>query len=115
MLRENFSCARTYFEESLTLAEEIGHKALTVQNLLELAGVAGALGEGLRAARLFAATDESYQALATYFVPSEQERHDSLRAAARAASEEAWNEAWAEGRAMTVDAAVSYALQDDRD
>jgi tetratricopeptide (TPR) repeat protein len=116
MLLENPRYARTFLKESLNLAEELGDKALTVQNLLELAGIAGALGEALRAARLFGATDESCQVLAAYFVPSERERHDSLRAAARARlSEGAWKEAWAEGSVMTIDAAVSYALEDDRD
>jgi predicted ATPase/class 3 adenylate cyclase len=116
LLRENPEHAQTLLEESLTLAEKLGDKVLTVQNLLELAGAAGARGQVLRAARLFGATDESCQALAAYFVPSERERHDSLRAAARARlSEGAWKEAWAQGRAMTMDDAVSYALQDDRD
>jgi predicted ATPase/class 3 adenylate cyclase len=116
MLRENPRYARTLLEESLNLAEELGDKSLTVQNLLELAGAAGARGQALRAARLFGATDESCQALAAYFVPFERERQNSLRAAARAElSEGAWEEAWAQGRAMTMDDAVSYALQDDHD
>jgi tetratricopeptide (TPR) repeat protein len=116
LLRENPEHAQTLLEESLTLAEKLGDKVLTVQNLLELAGAAGARGQFLRAARLFGATDESCQALAGYFVSSERERHDSLRAAARAPlSEGAWKEAWAQGHTMTMDDAVSYALQDDRD
>jgi hypothetical protein len=48
-------------------------------------------------------------------VPFERERQNSLRAARAELSEGAWEEAWAQGRAMTMDDAVSYALQDDHD
>ena len=43
----------------------------------------------------------------------EQADYQKAIAAARAAGDDAFDQAWAEGRAMTLDEAVRYALADD--
>jgi ATP/maltotriose-dependent transcriptional regulator MalT len=87
-------------------------KGTHVMTLCLAASSASARGEAERAARLFGAADAVTKA------PSEdqwmywfEDIFESFRSAAHARLDEpTWREAWEQGRAMTVEQAVHYAL-----
>jgi hypothetical protein len=71
-------------------------------------------GEPERAAKLWGAAESLRDSLGLPLPPNELEEYDRNRAAAREAlGEEAFARAGAAGRAMTVEQAIEYALQDD--
>jgi predicted ATPase/DNA-binding CsgD family transcriptional regulator len=108
--------AKAQFEKSLTLSKELGDKATIKTSLDGLACVAGANGEALRAAKLFGAAEALIEAEATGFglLPLESAMLEPYRASARSRLGEAgWDEALAEGRTMTMEAAIGYALSEE--
>jgi predicted ATPase/DNA-binding CsgD family transcriptional regulator len=110
--------ARLLFEESLALYQEIPHArgvALCLSGLAQVAAVRGFHG---RAVRLFAAAAALLDTDGRIVDPFYRVEHglgeEGAQENARTAlGETAFNAAWAEGRAITVDQAVRYALQDD--
>jgi ATP/maltotriose-dependent transcriptional regulator MalT len=103
--------AKAQFEEDLTLSKELDDKATIVTSLEGLACVAGANGEALRAARLFGAAEALMEATGFRGVPQESAMLEPYRASARSRLGEAgWDEALAEGRRMSMEAAIGYAL-----
>jgi non-specific serine/threonine protein kinase len=86
-----------------------------VQGALEgFACVAGAQGKAERAVRLWRAAQALHEAKG---IPRDIDFLDEADARISAVrlgmGEEAWEEAWRKGRAMTLDEAVSYALQEE--
>jgi hypothetical protein len=80
--------------------------------LAQLAAVAAAQGQPLKAARLLGAAAVLHEASAN----PQRLDHDRQAADLRAAlGEAAFAAAWAEGRAMPLEAAVSLALQEPID
>ena len=75
--------------------------------------LAGAKGEAERAARLWGAAQTLHE---TKNIPRDTDflaEADARVSAVRSAiGEEAWEVAWRKGRAMTLDEAVSYALEE---
>jgi predicted ATPase/DNA-binding XRE family transcriptional regulator len=105
------------FEEGVRLSEEIGDRANVGYFLEGLAVVAGVQGKVERSARLFGAADELLQAVEApvydYYEPN-RSLYQHIKAAVRSQlGEEDFEEARAEGRAMTFEQAVAYALEDD--
>jgi predicted ATPase/DNA-binding CsgD family transcriptional regulator len=103
--------ARDLFEEGLTVSAELGNEADVVHCLEGLASIAGAEGSIVRAARLWGAAEtllEKIEAAYTY-VP-ERSLHGSQVAAHSLIDEAAWEAAWVEGRTMTPEQAIEYAL-----
>jgi hypothetical protein len=77
-----------------------------------LARLASAKGQRDRAARLFGAAELLRETLGYH--ASDQADHDKYVASARAGvAETAFAAAWAEGRAMTLEQAIEYALAAD--
>jgi non-specific serine/threonine protein kinase len=76
--------------------------------------VAGAEGEAERAARLWGAAQVLHEAKGiprdTDFLAEADARMSAVRSGM---GEEVWEEAWRKGRAMTLDEAVSYALEEE--
>ena len=108
----DYGAARGFYEESLTIQREVGNKRGIAYSLEGLAWVACAEGQAKRAARLFGAAEALREAIGAPLHPVERDVYDRAVAAARAAlSEEAFATAWAEGRAMTMEQAVAYALE----
>ena len=101
----------TFCGESLTLAREIGNVWQVEQNLMGLAGAAAIGKQHGRAARLFAAAEAFRKSLGRHRSPVDQadydKRVDSTRAGLR---NTAFAAAWAEGKAMTLEEAIGYAL-----
>jgi predicted ATPase/Tfp pilus assembly protein PilF len=113
LLQNDLGKAADLYRESLPLSWDAGLNPL-VQSVLEgLACVAGAEGEAERAARLWGAAQALQE---TKDIPRDADflaEADARIATVRSGmGEEVWEEAWSKGRAMTLDEAVSYALEE---
>ena len=113
MIRGDPQKAEALHEESLVLCRELGDKLIGSEGIEGLACAAGAVGAAERAAGLFGAA-EALREAAGY---QQADRARSLRepyltAARSLVGEAAWTEAWEEGRSMTFEEAIAYALQD---
>ncbi len=106
--------AKALFEESLRLSNEYGNKNGTTISLAGFASVLEMTGKPEQAARLFGAVESLLEGIgmAGRMDPSDQKEFDHYVAAVRAQLDEAAvAKAWAEGRAMTLEQAVEFALQ----
>ena len=75
--------------------------------------MAGVQGQQVRAARLLGAVEALLEATNDHVDPADRAEYDRDVAAARAQLDEAtFAAAWAEGRAMTMEQAMAYALED---
>ncbi|MBI3460793.1 tetratricopeptide repeat protein, partial [Candidatus Acetothermia bacterium] len=110
----DYAAAQRFCEEGLSLRQEIGDKwglAYSFEGIAKMACMQQAHVE--RAARLFGAAEALRQVICSPLLPSERISygydHDvaTLRTAL---GEEAFAKAWAEGRAMTLDQVIAYAL-----
>ncbi len=112
-LQGDYGQARALHEESLALFRELGHKVGIAEDLERLAAVARSQGQAARAARLWGAAEALREALGLPWLLLERAVHESHMIATRSELEEAdWKRAWEEGRAMTMDGAVAYALEE---
>ena len=104
--------SRSLHEESLELSREPGDKLIAAESLEGLA-CSAASGEEERAARLFGAAETLREAVGYNQAPRESALREPFLGAARSRVEEATREAaWVQGRAMTFEDAIAYALED---
>ena len=108
---EDFGRAITLYQESITLSRESEDKSGIAGGLEALAELLGSKDRGEQAARLYGAAEvlrgTGFPLLASY-----RAGYDRSVAALRSQlGEEAFATAWAEGRAMSVEDAVEYALK----
>jgi predicted ATPase/class 3 adenylate cyclase len=114
LLRGDSERARALYAESIRAQREVGAKVTAPENLLGLACVAAAQGEAERAARLFGASEALPEAMGTSLEPGERALQEPYLAAARSRLDEtSWQQVWAEGRAMTLEEAIAYALEEE--
>jgi non-specific serine/threonine protein kinase len=111
--RDDHRQVKALCEEGLDLALQLGNTHAIVYQLHVLAASAGSQGQPIRSARLWGAT-ESLAADAlnrTALGPAERHfYHPYIVAAREQVDEEAWEAAGAEGKMMTPEEAVEYAL-----
>jgi predicted ATPase/DNA-binding CsgD family transcriptional regulator len=106
--------AEALFVESLHALQDLQDKIGVFHCLLGMAGVAGSRGHPARVARLGGAAEALGEAFAISILPmyrrnyNNEERMDDARSQL---DEQEWLEAWAEGRAMTPERAIEYALE----
>jgi non-specific serine/threonine protein kinase len=106
--------AKSFFEQELALARTVGPTWLGAQALRGLAGVAATGGQLLRGARLLGAAEARAEAAATYNDAVNSQLIGLTIATAMAQlGEAAFEQAREEGRAMTFEQAVEYALEED--
>ena len=109
--------ARTLFIEVLTVGRELEMDRVLTYGLIGLAGVAAQQQQAVRAARLLGAAEANAAYGETITAPSRGANRlyfAAYTAAARAElDEQAFGVAWAEGRAMTLEQAIAYALEED--
>jgi len=106
--------AKALYAESLRLRREVGEKLMIGNSLQALASAAAARGEAERTARLFGAVEMLDEVMGGSKATEDDTLQGPYLAAARSQLDEAaWQEAWAEGRAMTLDKAISYALDEE--
>jgi hypothetical protein len=112
LLQDDLGRAADLYRESLSLSWETGVNPVVQRTLEGLACVAGAKGEAQRAARLWGAAQTLHE---TKGIPRDIDFLDEADARISAVrlgmGEEAWEEAWRKGRGMTLDEAVSYAME----
>jgi predicted ATPase/class 3 adenylate cyclase len=120
LLQGDHERARTPYSESLMVSKELGDKMIACDSLEGMACIAAAQGEAERAGRLFGAAralrETLREAVAYQLTPDEEAWREPYRATARSRlGEYSWQEALAEGRAMTLDEAISYALEGEEE
>jgi tetratricopeptide (TPR) repeat protein len=109
--------AAASFGESLVLYQDLKRKHGVIECLIGLACVAAAtVGEqpatAERAARLFGAAEGLFESTGGGLAAADQAEYDRYLTLAREQLDEsAFGAAWAEGRAMTMEQAVAYALE----
>jgi tetratricopeptide (TPR) repeat protein len=130
--QSDYAAARTYHEQSLEIAQEIGDRQGIAYSLEGVAELAGKLAlEALttedtaisqermrtdlwRAARLWGAAKALREQIGAPLSPQDQERQDQVVAEARERLGGAeWEAAWNAGSKMTIEEAVTLALQRD--
>jgi len=96
--------------ESLVLCQEVGDLQGILICLERLAGVAGARGNGARAARLLGTAEALRESIGAQIHPSNLPTYERIVATARALLDDAtWAAEWAAGRALPLEQAVAYA------
>lgn len=108
----DYARAREMLTESIQLADAIGSRACIFSCLEEFAALAAAQGQYRRAARLLAASIALMETITMRRNDRERETQEQSIADIRRAMEQAdFDRAWAEGRAMTQEQAIAYALE----
>ncbi len=111
----NYRLAAAYYEESLTLLQLLGSNPLIAQALAGLAGVVVSQKQrpesGQVAARLLGATDALLKTSGVVLEPADRADYDRKIEHTRAQLDEgAFAMAWDEGKAMPLNEAIAYAL-----
>jgi tetratricopeptide (TPR) repeat protein len=107
----DYKRASAFFVQGLSLCGELGDKYISQQCLQGLARAASGTGHYERAVRLFGAAEVLRETLGFHSYPVDQAGHDQCVISTRAAfGDDAFAAVWAEGRAMTLEQAVEYAL-----
>ena len=113
--RGDYQMTRSLCQEGIELSRRFGMPHLTAAHLHILTLLANSQGQPLRTARLWGAAQTLREAIGTILSPIEQYLYGPHIEAARTQLDEAaWNLAMAEGREMTFEAAIEYALSEER-
>jgi predicted ATPase/DNA-binding XRE family transcriptional regulator len=113
----NHEQARWLFEEGLTYSAEVGEKTNAALCLEELAAIAASDDRLVRAARLWGAAEallKRIEVTALPYAPDRSLYQEQVAAARARLDQEMWADAWEEGRAMTTERAVAYALSEEK-
>ena len=105
--------AAILFKESLVLARELGDKRVTGECLSGIADTSSATGELVRAGRLYGAAEALRESLG--FKGLSDDHEDEVVNVQSKLGEVGFAAARAEGRAMTLEQAIEYALTDQPD
>jgi non-specific serine/threonine protein kinase len=105
--------ALKHFAEGVTILHGLGNRPDVIASLEGLAGVAAATAAPRRAARLSGAADALRQEMGNTRSVHESVAYErQLKPVCAILTAEAFDQAWDEGRAMSLDDAVRYALDD---
>ena len=107
--------AAAIFEEALRTLRTLRDRVGIFHCLLGAASVTGLQGEPARAARLWGAAEALGESAAVPLVPLIHSHYDyegHVAAARSQLGEEAFSTAWSEGRQMTPEEAIEYALEE---
>jgi len=116
LMRGDHERAAELFKESIVLCKELGDKSTAAESLEGLACAVAAKGEAERAARLFGAAQGLYEAGGYHHTPRERALREPYLADTRSRLDGAvWETMFKEGRAMTLEEAIGYALSDEED
>jgi tetratricopeptide (TPR) repeat protein len=112
-LKGDATWGETLARDNLVYYRDIGAEGHLATVLDSLAWVARTHGDPRRAIRLFAAAEARRDALGKWLQAEVRGERDAELALARTSlGEDAFAAAWAEGRAMTLEQAVAYALDE---
>jgi hypothetical protein len=108
----DYQNATVFLTESLNMFREVGSKQGIIECLGGFAEVADGNDQPERAVRLLGAAQALLGTIGARFETHDRVEFESLVNAARAALNDAtFAAAWAEGRAMTLEQAIDYALR----
>ena len=108
--RGNRAQAARYLNEGVAAAGK-GNLRFFLRFLFDAMGYLAAANDARRAARLFGASEALRAQLGTRLFPYERDEYERYVELARSQLDEAtWQAAWNEGRAMTLEQAIEYAL-----
>ena len=116
LAQDDYERSATLLREGLHLAWGLDHKLYIQYSIIGLAGVAGSGVRPVRAARLWGAAEgmsETYGTNLARAVRSLVDYEGRLAAARSRLDDAAWSAAWAEGRAMSPEQAIEYALEQE--
>jgi predicted ATPase/DNA-binding CsgD family transcriptional regulator len=100
--------------ESLDMSWRSGIRMGIVGSLAGLGAVAAAQGQSERAARILGAAEFARATTGFAMLPMDRETYDrAIAAARRELSVEAFEACWSEGRAMSLEEIVAYAMRDE--
>jgi predicted ATPase/class 3 adenylate cyclase len=109
---DNERALRVY-KEALAICQETGQEPTDTGVLEGMASLAAALEDDARAARLWGAVESALQVIGATWTPDDLGQDEPYLDAARARlGEAAWEAALAEGRNMTLEVAIEYALEE---
>jgi non-specific serine/threonine protein kinase len=112
LLHADYEKAIAFNKESLSLNLQVGEQRGVVACLAGFAGIAAARGQSVPAVRLLGAVESFLGTISVPQLPTDQLAYDHNVAALRAQLDEAaFNAAWVEGRVMSMEQAVAYALE----
>jgi len=100
--------------EGLSASHKVGGRPYIEKSLVQLADIAAARSDYLRAARLWGAAERLRDDIGQTMAPSAMTRYRTRITAARAENRDdsAFDSAWSEGRDMSADDAIEFALKD---
>jgi predicted ATPase/DNA-binding SARP family transcriptional activator/DNA-binding CsgD family transcriptional regulator len=106
--------AARFLEEGFALIREVGDWEFVAYALDSFAVIAGAKGQGERAARLWGAAEALRKTIGAAIHPTDRPDYDRSVAAVRSQLDEAsWEAAFAQGMAMSAEEAAEYALSEE--
>lgn len=110
----DFPGARALHLESLSLRRDLGDQLAITYSLDDLGRLALGEGDHKRAVRLFAAAAALREAIGAPLPPADREDYERSVSAARSAlGDAAFAVAWADGRAMTPERTIAFALSSE--
>jgi tetratricopeptide (TPR) repeat protein len=108
----DYTAARALHEESLALRREIGDKKGITSCLAALGGVAVGVGQVDKGAKVLGAVEGLLESISAVLDSEDRLPNERAVASARSQlSEEAFERAWQEGRGMSMEQAIAYALE----
>ena len=109
----DYSAASALYQESLIMVRELGDPKGIANSLQSLAAVVDALGNHVRAARIWGAAERLREEIGFPLPPNDRPRYERRVAAARAVlgDDAAFDRAWQDGRALTLEQAIKVALE----
>jgi predicted ATPase/class 3 adenylate cyclase len=111
----NLAEARRYLQNCILVFQELGQQAFVAHELESFAFIAQADNQPARAARLLGAAEAVQEGIGTSAMGVERLKNEYNRAIAwlhTQLDETAYDACWSEGCAMTMEQAISYALQE---
>jgi tetratricopeptide (TPR) repeat protein len=104
--------AQLNYGDSLRIRQEIGDKNGIAESLEAIAGLCSRLGSPDRAATFWGAAERLREGTGAPLTPNERDAYETEVAAARAAiHKQVFESAWQTGRALKLEDAVKYALE----
>jgi predicted ATPase len=104
--------AKVLMVEALNLHHEQKNSPGVIECLGGLAGVAGTQKQPIQACHLFAAADALRKSLGVFMWPAERVDYERYLSATQTQLDgETWQDLWQEGRAMSLEQAIEYALK----
>jgi tetratricopeptide (TPR) repeat protein len=113
--QEDYSRAAALYAESLSIRKELGDRSFIVSSLHNLAEVACSRKNYERGARLFGASEALRDVIGAPLPDAKRANFDRYIEEARAAlGRDDLKASWTEGRVMSLDQAIEYALAEER-